>query len=70
MLKFNYNPVPTGKKKKIRFFKAPKTCATIILTQRTSKMNYKNPHVNGCQIGKAIIESGAGILTVFAMFHG
>lgn len=32
-------------------------------------MNYENPHIDGCQIGKAIIESGTGILTVFATFH-
>ena len=36
----------------------------------TLKINFKNPQVDECQIGKAIIESGTGILTVFAVFHG
>ena len=49
-VKSNYNPVPT----KIPFSKAP-ICANIILTQRTSKMGHKNPHVEGCHTGKAIM---------------
>lgn len=32
-------------------------------------MTRTNPRVDGRQVGKATIESGAGILTAFVMFH-